>query len=218
MDDPVPDPLADEPLRIPLDSPFYPASLRLRLGEEAPRSLQARGACRLLRAPLTALLCSTGAPASLAPAARALSRELASAGAPVISGFQSPLERTALTLLLSAGAPVVVVVARALGSLRVPAEWRGSLAAGRMLLLSAAPPNRRRPDARLAEARNRVVAALAGRLIVLYATPAGRLHRLVREVSARGEPLYCLPHPANRDLVLRGAREIGMGDRGWEIG
>ena len=52
----------DEPIRIPRDSPLYPYRLRERLGEEAPAALRAVGPCRLLRAPLTALFCSTRAP------------------------------------------------------------------------------------------------------------------------------------------------------------
>jgi predicted Rossmann fold nucleotide-binding protein DprA/Smf involved in DNA uptake len=57
----------------------------------------------------------------------------------------------------------------------------------------------------MADARNRVVAALAERIVVVHAVPGGRIHRLAAEALAWKKPVLCPDLPSCRDLVVMGA-------------
>ena len=89
--------------------------------------------------------------------------------------------------------------------MRLPAEWRRAHAEGRVLVASAYPDRIRRPTAALADARNRLVSALARVLVVVHATAGGRLARLAQERLRAGQPVYCLDLRENEDLRLAGA-------------
>lgn len=191
-------------VEVPPDAPGLPAAARALL---ATGPVLAYGPLELLASPLLALFCSATAPPALILRAHDIARDLRDLGAPTVGGFHSPVERDALAFLLRGAQPVVVCPARALEGMRLPAPWREPLAGGRLLLLSAAR-GRRRPTAAMADRRNRLAAALAERLFVVHATPGGRVYRLARESMARGQPVLCFDHPANRDLVLLGARPV----------
>lgn len=187
--------------------PDYPVSL-YRLGAAAPARLAIRGDPALLRDSLTALFASVQLPGDALLAAYDLAVELRDAGIAVIGGFQSPAERECLDLLLRGAQPVVVCPARALAGMRITAEWARAVAEGRLALVSPFPDGPRRPTAAMSEARNRVVAALAERVVVLHATPAGRVHRLAREAIRWGVPVFCPGVAANADLLVLGAAPL----------
>lgn len=70
------------------------------------------GNAALLDLPLTAFFASRQCPGSTIRAAMEWAIEQARGKKPVISGFHSPLEQSVLAVLLTAGAPCVIVVAR----------------------------------------------------------------------------------------------------------
>ncbi|NCQ27599.1 MAG: hypothetical protein GW802_09215, partial [Armatimonadetes bacterium] len=78
----------------------YPARCRARLGLGAPASLAVRGSPHVLCESLTALLCSRRCPGALILQAHDLAQQWREAGTPVVSGFQSPVERECLRVLL----------------------------------------------------------------------------------------------------------------------
>ncbi|HET8657221.1 MAG TPA: DNA-processing protein DprA [Longimicrobiaceae bacterium] len=197
--------MADPDLCIRLErgSVGYPEALE-RLGAAAPAVLTLRGAARLLRLPLVGLFCSVHAPGGAVLAVYDSTRALRDAGTPVIGGFQSPLERECLEFLLRGPAPVVVCPARSIETMRLPDHFRRAIAEDRLLLLSPFPA-RRRPDAAMAALRNRVVAALAARVLFLHASRGGRLRALAAETLARGTPTFCLDLPENDELRVLGA-------------
>lgn len=162
----------------------------------------------LLERRFTALFCSLRPPADLVLPALDLARTFRRAEIPVIGGFHSPLERDCLELLLRGRQPVAICPARSIDRMRVPAKWRRPLAERRLLVVAAAHGWVDRPTARSADLRNRLVADLAERVMVIHATAGGRLYSLAREVVSRGKPLLCLDHPANGDLLLLGAKTI----------
>lgn len=89
-------------------------------------------------------------------------RELRDAGRVVVSGFQSPVEKECLGILLrSPRSRLIIMPARGLAGLRIPQAWRAPLAAGRLLILSPFPPDLRRPTRAICELRNQLAAALA---------------------------------------------------------
>lgn len=206
-----------EPARIGIGDTGYPRSLAA-LGDGAPASLSVAGEPALLRLPLAALFCSARLPPSCALASMDLARSLRDAGAPVVSGFQSPTERACLDLLLRGRQPVVVCPARGLGGMRVPAAWREAREEGRLALVSGFPDRVRRPTSALSEARNRLAMALSRSVVMIHATPGGRLARLAAEALRAGRRVYCLDLPENDDLRVAGAVALGAGRLARELG
>jgi predicted Rossmann fold nucleotide-binding protein DprA/Smf involved in DNA uptake len=193
--------------RIERGEPAYPAELA-RLGPAEPEALTGCGSPALLRQPLVALFCSVTVPGGAMLAAYDLARAMRDAAIPCIGGFQSPVERGCLDFLLRGFQPVVICPARGIDGLRVPAGWRRPVAEGRLLVLSAFPAARTRASAPLADARNRVVAALAHRILVVHAVPGGRIHRLAEEALAWKKRVLCPDLPSSRDLVVMGAEPV----------
>jgi predicted Rossmann fold nucleotide-binding protein DprA/Smf involved in DNA uptake len=185
----------------------YPA----RLSCPDPVNLPALVACGplgLLGLPLLAVFSSVELPGEATLAPYDLARAVREAGTPVISGFQSPPERDCLDYLLRGDQPVVVCPARSIERMRVPGPWERAIAAGRMLLLSECSPGCRRASASTAHARNRLVADLADRILVIHATPGGRLSRLAHEALRAGKRVMCLDLRANEELLVLGALPV----------
>ena len=194
-------------IRVEQASDGYPAALA-RLGTRAPEVLTACGSLSALRRPLVAFFSSVAVPGEAMLAAYDLARAMRDAGVPAIGGFQSPLEHGCLDFLLRGTQPVVVCPARGIGGMRAPAAWLRPLQEGRLLVLSPFPTERRRASAATADARNRMVAALADRILVVHAVPGGRLHRLAAEALGWKKRVLCPDLPSNRDLVVMGAEPV----------
>ncbi len=174
-----------------------------------PDGAQAIGDAAILDADLTALFCSQRCPGDLILKTYDLARELREAETPVIGGFQTPMERECLRLLLRGRQPVAVCPARGIERMRIPRGWRPALEEGRLLILSPFPAAARRPTARLAAQRNALVAALAERVFIAHAAPGGKTEAFAREVAGGGTPLLTLAGPANANLLALGARVVG---------
>ena len=100
---------------------------------------RSKGNLSLLDEPLTALFCSQRCPGDLILKTYDLARAMRDAGVPVIGGFQTPMERECLRLLLRGRQPVVVCPARGIDNMRVPRDWRAAIDDGRLLVLSPFP-------------------------------------------------------------------------------
>lgn len=206
-------PTRDYPAAVRLSpgSAAYPAGLARFLGTDAPATIAARGNLDLLRGRTLAFLCSVKCPGALILHTLDRARALRDAGVTVVGGFQSPLERECLDLLLRGPGPTVICPARSIADFRLPAAWRRPLAAGRLLLLSPFPDHQRRPTAALARARNRFVAALADDVLIAHASPGGATEALALDLLRRGRPLHTLDDPANAALLRHGARPLSPG-------
>ena len=89
-------------------------------------------------------------------------RELRETGLVVVSGFQSPVEKECLTILLrSRQSRLIIMPARGLIGMRIPQAWRGHLNTSRLLILSPFPPTMRRPDRPSCELRNQLTSTIA---------------------------------------------------------
>ena len=173
-----------------------------------PAETAHRGNLALLQEPLTAFFCSNRCPGDLILKTYDLARAMRDAGVPVIGGFQTPMEKECLRLLLRGSQPVVVCPARGIDNMRVPREWRDPLEAGRMLVLSPFPASRRRPTIELAAQRNDLVAGLAHRVFIAHAAPGGKTEAVAQRLANSGKPLLTLDSPANANLVAMGACSI----------
>ena len=170
-----------------------------------PTETAHRGNLRLLDEPLTALFCSNRCPGNLILKTYGLARAMRDASVPVIGGFQTPMERECLRLLLRGSQPVVVCPARGIEKMRIPRDWRTALDEDRLLVLSPFPATVRRPTADLAAQRNDLVAAISHRVFIAHAAPGSKTEAFARKLADSGKPLLTLESSANANLVGMGA-------------
>lgn len=181
-----------------------------RGGGEA--GVAALGDLRILEGPMLGLFCSVRCPGSVILRTYDLARELRDSEVTVIGGFQTPMERECLALLLRGRQPVVVCPARGIEGMRVPPAWKGPLAEGRLLVLSPFGAGERRVTARLAAERNGFVASMADAVFVAHAAAGGATEGFCRVVAGWGKALLTLDDPGNANLVAMGARAIRVED------
>jgi predicted Rossmann fold nucleotide-binding protein DprA/Smf involved in DNA uptake len=170
------------------------------------------GEPELIRLPLLGLFATIRTPPELILRSLDLARSLRGAGVAVVAGFQTPLEREVLRMLLRGSQPIVICPARSVEGMRIPREWRLPLHEGRLLIASPFQKRLRRPSVRLGVIRNEVVASLASRSLVVHARPGSRAFRAAATTLELGREVFCLDHPKNTDLVLLGATPVAAGD------
>jgi len=166
----------------------YPARLHERLGEYTPKALSIIGDfTRLFQSKKTALFCSVRCPGDKTLAAYDTARRLSDDSVAVISGFHSPVEKECMRILLKGNQPIIVCLARALGKIRLPSDWREPVESGRLLLLSRFEKSRR-ADKETARRRNELVAALADEVLIVHAEPGGAIERISQMIDVWGIP------------------------------
>ena len=104
----------------------------------------------------------------------------------VISGFHSPLEQQVLRSVLRRKGHVVKVLARGMTDYRPQPEEREPLAVGRMLVITACPPEVRRTTRETALARNELVLALAAEIVAPYVADESPLSALLEKSALAG--------------------------------
>lgn len=166
-------------LRLARIDRAYPAILLDRLGEKAPETLTAIGPVGILANRKTAIFCSARTPGEAILRAHDMARRLRDEGTTVISGFHSPIEKECLKILLRGKQPIIICPARAIDTMRIPAECRPAFDTGRILFLSPFAEKPRRLDRQSALYRNEMVAALADAVYPVHVQPGGDTERLV---------------------------------------
>ena len=161
---------------------------------------------------LLGFFCSVRCPGDVILKTYDLARALRETEVTIVCGFQSPMEKECLDLLLRGSASVIVCPARGLDTMRIPKSWKKPLVDGRLLLLSFFDDKLRRPTAAIAAERNAYVAALASRLLVAHAEKSGKIEQLCKGALARGKPVFALDSPDNAHLVELGAVPVSVGD------
>ena len=142
------------------------------------------GNASLLDQPLTAFFASRQCPGVAIRAAMIWAVEQARSKSPVISGFHSPLEQSVLEVMLAAGAPCVIVIARKLEQAHFPPVWLRAVQGGTAAVISM-DDTTRRLTTELAVRRNDWVAEHAARIVVAHASPAGCLQRQISNWKLR---------------------------------
>ena len=161
---------------------------------------------------LVGFFCSVRCPGDVILKTYDLAGRLREIDVTIVGGFQSPMEKECLGLLLRGSSPVVVCPARGLGGMRIPKGWRGPLAEGRLLILSFFEDIIRRPTAHIAARRNAYVAALCDRLVVAHAQKGGKTEELCKEVIAGGKTVFIPRSPDNSHLLKIGAVSVPAQD------
>jgi predicted Rossmann fold nucleotide-binding protein DprA/Smf involved in DNA uptake len=188
----------------------YPAALRSYLGEDVPAHISALGNLDILKQSKLAIFCSAECPAELIAQTQPLIQTALAPGIAVISGFHSPGERECLRILLGGNHPIIICPARSLTKMRIRTEHKKSLNEGRLLFLSSFRSHRHRSDVPMALSRNRFVAAMADKILILYAAPAGKTEPFCREILGWKKPLFTLASDLNQNLIALGAKPLNV--------
>ena len=171
----------------------WPADLEKRLGREAPSRLWAIGSPEILGEKKVGLLCSVRCPGDAILRAYDAARKLRDESVTVVSGFHSPVEKECLRILLRGKQPIIVCLARALEKIRLPANWRSAVEAGRLLLISRFEKRPRRPTKESSQRRNEIVAALSDEVLIIHAESGGSVARISQMVDLWKVPRLDLP-------------------------
>ena len=190
------------------DEAFYPPAI---IDWPDHPELATIGNLEILHQPLLGVFCSLKCPASLILKAQDVARELGDQGQAVISGFQSPVEKEMLTVLLRGKGSIILCPARGLGGMRIPTNWRPAIQAGKMLVISPFDVQIKRPTRELAWQRNHFSASLAAGILLIHARPGGGLESLLREILAKEKKVYAIQNKANQHLFDLGAKPLEGG-------
>lgn len=158
-----------------------PAPYAQRVGAQLATRIVGAGETALLVEQLLGLIASRECPGHVLLETLDRVPEWAKAGRVIVSGFHSPLEQQVLRSLLRRNGRVVKVLARGMTDYRPTPEEREPLAASRMLVITACPPDVLRTTRETALARNRLVLALATEIVVPHIAAGSPLAALLSE-------------------------------------
>lgn len=170
-------------MRIERGKSEYPTDLTNRLGEGAPCELNALGDLAILNHRLLGLFCSIRCPGDIILKTFDEMNRFCDEGIAVISGFHSPIEKECLRILLRGDQPIVWCPARTIDNMRIPANMRPTLEAGRLLILSPFIDKPRRVTKDSAIRRNEFVAALSDEALIAHITPGGHTESLIKRLQ-----------------------------------
>ena len=188
--------------------PHTPAALKRCFNAVSMPAVSALGDLALLDGVLTGFFCSVRCPGDIILKTYDLAKTLRGAEITLVGGFQSPMEREFLDVLLWGRVRVVVCPARGLGNMRVPKNWRAPLTDGRLLILSFFDDNIRRPTVAIVAKRNASIAAVCDRILVAYAQQNGKTEALCKQALTSRKPVLTLDSPYNAHLMALGAARI----------
>ncbi len=157
-----------------------------RVGHEIATRIVGAGETALLAEPLLGLIASRECPGHVLLETLDRVPEWVKAGRVVVSGFHSPLEQQVLRSVLRRKGRVVKVLARGMTDYRPAPDEREPLAAGRMLVITACPPEVRRTTRETALARNRLVLDLATEIVVPHVAAGSPLAALLEKSALAG--------------------------------
>ena len=176
------------------------------------RPVFALGDPDILKSRKLAFFCSVKCPGEPIVQAYDFSRVIRETGITVIGGFQSPIEKDCLELLLRGTQPVIVCPARSLHGMHLPTAWKTGIEQGRLLLLSPFAEGIQRPTVELSEKRNEFVATLADQVLFAYANLGGKTEALAKKTIGWGKPVLTIDSKENANLVGLGANALKLND------
>ena len=199
-------------IRYESGAPDTPAALRRCADAGSVPAFTLNGDLGILDSTRIGFFCSVRCPGDAILKTYDFARMLRDSNVTIVGGFQSPMEKECLDLLLRGSASVVVCPARGLGQMRIPKNWKEPLAEGRLLILSFFADGIRRPTADLAVKRNAYIAALADRILIAHAEKGGKTEALCKEALTHGKPVFAIDSPDNAHLVELGVVPVRVDD------
>ena len=199
-------------IRYESGAPDTPAALRRCADAGGTPDFTLNGDLGILDTIRIGFFCSVRCPGDVILKTYDLAQMLRETDATIIGGFQSPMEKECLDLLLRGSASVVICPARGLGRMRIPKSWKKPLAEGRLLILSFFADGIRRPTTDLAVKRNAYIAAIADRILIAHAEKGSKTEALCKEALTHGKPVFAIDSPDNAHLVELGVVPIRVDD------
>jgi predicted Rossmann fold nucleotide-binding protein DprA/Smf involved in DNA uptake len=144
-------------------------------------SLSGIGNPDLINLSLMGIFASVKCPGRLILKAHEEAKVISAQNQAVVGGFQSPVEKEILEVLLRGESPIIICLARGLNWMRIPIKWKRKLNDGQLLLLSSFPAYIKRTTAETILKRNQLVVDLASELLIVHAEPEGKVEKMVEE-------------------------------------
>lgn len=199
---------------LPISDPRYPDVLRARLLEKAPPLLFVIGNPALLSTPGVGFCGSRQASEKGIATAEDCSRQLATAGLDVVSGFASGVDLAAHRAALEAGGTTTVVLAEGILHFKVKRELLDIWDTGRAVVVSEFLPGL--PwSIHHAMQRNRTICGLSLAMVLIEARERGGSYEAGKTSLDLGVPLFAavyegMPVSAtgNAELLGRGAKPL----------
>lgn len=163
---------------------ILPPACSRRVSAEVVDRMVGAGETALLAEPLLGLIASRECPGHVLLETLERVPEWIKVDRVIVSGFHSPLEQQVLRSVLRRNGRVVKVLARGMTDYRPMTEEREPLATGRMLIITAYPPEIRRTTRETALGRNQLVLALASEIVAPYVADGSPLAALLNERGA----------------------------------
>ena len=185
-----------------------PIALDNGVDTEMPQKIKLIGNLTVLEGKLIGFFCSVRCPGDVILPTYDFVQKLREMEVTIIGGFQSPMEKGCLDLLLRGWAGVVVCPARGIGRMRIPREWKKALDENRLLVLSFFEDAIRRPTANLSAMRNSNIASLSDFLLVPYAERGGKTEELCKKAISGKKKVFTLDSEHNFHLFELGALSI----------
>ncbi len=178
----------------------FPAGLANTPSFSGERTIYGLGDRAILNQKCLGLICSVQCLGSVVIKAFDAIRELRDAGVIVAGGFHSPMEQECLQFLLRGKQPIIVCPAKHPSGARLPADWRGAIDAGRLLVVSPFGGSQRRATKFLAHSRNEFVVAISAAVLIPHASPGGNAEATARNAIALKKPLFTFDDDTNEGL------------------
>jgi predicted Rossmann fold nucleotide-binding protein DprA/Smf involved in DNA uptake len=156
---------------------------------------------------LLGIFCSIRCPGNIILNTYDCMRLLRDAGVAVVSGFQSPIEKDCLDILIKGDQPIMVCPARSISRMRIPSGWKKPIDEGRLLILSPFDEKQKRPTVPTAQQRNQLIAMLGRSFLIPYAEAGSKTEKRGREIIRIGKKVYTFQSEKSR-LVQFGANTI----------
>lgn len=153
---------------------------------------------------LTGLFCSRNCPGGLILPSFDHVTSLRDGDKIVVSGYHSEMEQECLKILLRGTQLIIICPARAIQSMRVPGQWKIPLAENRLLILSPFDQSQKRATVKLAEQRNRFVAALSDQLFVIHTQRGTETFSIAVDAIRVGQKTLTLKDEENQSLIEAG--------------
>lgn len=139
-----------------------------------------------------AIFCSTRCPGSTILRIYDVAQKLRAENRTVIGGFHTPIEKECLRIFLKGTQNIIICPARGLGKMRIPQEWRKSLDAGRLLILSPFAPTLSRSTVDSGQRRNHFVADLGDEIFIAYAAPGSKTELFAKALKGQDKSILLL--------------------------
>lgn len=188
--------------------PRYPPRLRKRSAGLHAAPLAVLGNPGLLLRQSIGLVCSRRCPGSVILQMYEIVQKLKLYPCIVVGGFHSPMEKECFEILLPGRSGIVLCPAHALNRVRLRADIKQAVMAGRLALVSPFNKSKRRCSRSLATHRNHFVADLSTVVIIPHAASGSSTEALARQLIGQKKTVLTIDDPSNCNLFGIGAQPV----------